>query len=159
MNRLAEAGRMIAAHLPDPGERGLEAVMVLEWTPAPFGIHFLRNLVDGRLDGKTDVGALIDQGREVAPHPEILICPGFSGDDLERLLPFLRHLGSWAAPVVRWEFAESLLGPLGVVGSLYNWAWLETGYRLSDWQGQAVVLDMDQSPLVGLSVIHWQGDS
>lgn len=67
--------------------------------------------------------------------------------------PFLAELGPWASQQVRWEFPEARLGRLGVVGSLYSWAWLEAGYRLGDWSEPCAILEMDDSEMVGLSVV------
>lgn len=157
LNRLATPGCVIAAHTPDEGSPGIEGVVALEWSPAEAGMAFDLARMDGRLDGKTDVGALLKLGRETATQPEALLCPGTGGDSyLERLLPFLAELGPWAGPDVRWEFPEARLGQMGVVGSLYDWAWLEAGYRLGDWAGSCAVLEMDESHLVGLSVVRWQ---
>jgi len=157
MNRLAVPGRLIAADVPAEDRPGVEGVLALAWSPAEQGLNFDLARMDGRLDGDTDVGALLDLGREAQPNPEILSCPGTGSDGyLERLLPFLAHLGPWAAPTVRWEFPETRIGPMGVVGSLYSWAWLEAGYRLGDWSGPSAMLEMDESPLVGLSVVSWQ---
>jgi hypothetical protein len=159
LNRLAVPGRIAAAHIPADGHPGVEGVLALDWTPADYGLAFDLSHMDGRLDGKTDMGALLELGRTKAAQPEVLICPGTGGDNyLERLLPFLAHLGPWAGPEVRWEFAEAALGRLGVVGSLYNWAWLEAGYRLGDWAGPSAVLELDESPLAGLSVVNWTVD-
>ena len=156
LNRLATAGRLIAAHAPGEGCEGIEGVMALEWAPSDRGMTFELSRMDGRMDGKTDVGALLNLGRETVAKPEALLCPGTGGDGyLERLLPFLAELGPWAHPEVRWEFPEARLGRLGVVGSLYDWAWLEAGYRLGDWTGPCAVMEMDESHLVGLSVVSW----
>lgn len=154
LNNLKVAGRVIAVDSPPPDQPGIEGVLALDWEPAEHGLAFDLNCMDGRLDGKTDVGALLDQGRRTVAHPEVLFCPGTGSDGyMERLLPFLSHLGSWAG--ARWEFAEADLGRLGVVGSLYGWAWLEAGYRLGDWRGPVAVMELDESPLVGLSVVSW----
>lgn len=156
LNRLATPGRLIAGHTPEEGSEGIEGVMALEWAPSDRGMVFDLTRMDGRLDGKTDVGALLNLGRETVTQPEALLCPGTGGDGyLERLLPFLAELGPWARPEVRWEFPEARLGRLGVVGSLYDWAWLEAGYRLGDWTGPCAVMEMDESHLVGLSVVSW----
>lgn len=158
LNRLATPGRIVAAYAPGQGEEGVEGALALEWAPSETGMTFELTRMDGRLDGKTDVGTLLKQGRETLTCPEALICPGTGGDNrLERLLPFLGDLGDWAGAQVRWEFPEAQLGQLGVVGSLYNWAWLEAGYRLRDWTGPCAVLEMDESHLVGLSVVSWHG--
>ncbi|XOZ32430.1 hypothetical protein ACMDCT_09445 [Halomonadaceae bacterium KBTZ08] len=158
LNRLATPGRVIAAYAPEPGEEGVEGALALEWAPSDKGMTFELARMDGRLDGKTDVGKLLNLGRETLAHPEALVCPGTGGDNnLERLLPFLGELGGWAGAQVRWEFPEAPLGQLGVAGSLYNWAWLEAGYRLRDWTGPCAVLEMDESHLVGLSAVSWHG--
>lgn len=156
LNRLAVPGRFIALDRPLSGEPGIEAELTLDWTPAHHGLGFELNQMDGRLDGKTDVGALLELGRSTLPQPEVLFCPGTGSDGyLERLLPFFSALGPWSAQEVRWEFAEAAVGRLGVVGSLFNWAWLEAGYRLGDWAGPCAVLELDESPLAGLSVVNW----
>lgn len=158
LNRLGVPGCLLAADLPVGDQTGVEGVLALRWTPSQEGLGFDLTLMDGRLDGKTDVGAMLDTGREVVASPEVFFCPGTGSDGyLERLLPFLSHLGSWTGPEVRWEFAEASLGGLGVVGSLFNWAWLEAGYRLGDWTGPGAVIELDESPLVGLSVVNWTG--
>lgn len=156
LNRLAAPGRIIAVNRPAANEPGIEAVMALDWGPADHGLAFELTQMDGRLDGKTDVGALLELGRNTVHQPEVLFCPGTAGDGyIERLLPFLGALGPWAAQEVRWEFAEAPLGRLGVVGSLFSWAWLEAGYRLGEWQDPCAVIELDDSPLAGLSVVSW----
>lgn len=159
MGRLGVAGRLIAADAPMHQALPVQAVMAVDMTPAEQGLVFELTELDGRLDGKTDVGALIALGQDVTRRPEALFCPGNSGDDVERLLPFLGQLGEWAGPDVRWEFPEAPLGYLGVVGSLFTWAWVEAGYRLGDYQAPLVLLEMDKSPLVGLVVVRHEGDS
>jgi hypothetical protein len=158
LDRLGNPGRITAVNGLNGTDPGIEGVIALEWSPAQEGLRFEMNQVDGRLDARTDVGALLERGRQIVSEPDVVFCPGTGGDGhLEGLLPFLAQLGDWVSQTVRWEFTEAPLGRLGVVGSLYNWAWVEAGYRLGDWKGPAVVLDMDESPLVGLSVVNWAG--
>ena len=158
MDRLATPARLIAVHRPDEDTPGIEGAIALDWHPTEErGLAFDLTRMDGRLDGKTDVGALLKLGRDTITQPEALLCPGTGGDGyLERLLPFLAELGPWAGQAVRWEFPEARLGRLGVVGSLYSWAWLEAGYRLGDWSAPCAILEMDDSEMVGLSVVRWQ---
>lgn len=155
MARLGVPGRLIAVHRPPAGKPGIEALVVLEWTPAEEGMEFEFTCMDGRLDGKTDVGALLLAGQEVVSAPEVMVCPGTDGNDLERLLPFMSQLGGWSGPEVRWEFPEAAIGRLGVAGGLYSLAWLESGYRLGDFSGPAILLELDDSPLAGLAVVSW----
>lgn len=156
LNRLGQPGRFIAVDEPTAGQPGIEGVLALDWAPAEFGLSFEFSRMDGRLDGKTDVSSLLELARKRLAQPDVFLCPGTGGDGyLERLLPFLSELGRWAEQQVRWEFPEAALGRLGVVGSLYGWAWLEAGYRLGDWAGPSAVMDMDESPLVGLTVVNW----
>ncbi len=155
LDRLGVPGRLVAVDSPSEGRAGVEGVLALDWVPDDHGLVIDLARMDGRIDGKTDLGAILLSGREVVAQPELVMCSGVGGEDLERLLPFMTHLGAWAGPDVRWEFPEAGLGRLGVVGSLYNLAWLEAGYRLGDWSGSAVMLELDSSPLVGLSVIRY----
>ena len=155
LDRLGVAGRLLAVDAPATDGAGIEGVIALDWEPGEQGLTIEWARMDGRLDGKTDLGAILQSGREVVPQPELIMCSGVGGEDMERLLPFMTHLGEWARQDVRWEFPEAGVGRLGVVGSLYNLAWLEAGYRLGDWSGSAVLLELDSSPLVGLSVIRY----
>ena len=156
LNRLGVAGRLIAVDQAGTENLGVEGILVLDWTPAEHGLAFELSRMDGRLDGKTDIGALLAVGRNTLAQPEVLFCPGIGADGyLERLLPFFSELGLWASSEVRWEFAEADLGRLGVVGSLFNWAWLVAGYRLGDWAGPIAVIELDESPLAGLSIVNW----
>lgn len=156
MNRLGVTSCLLAIDAAASDQAGIDGVLALQWSPSPTGLGFDMTLVDGRLDDKTDVGAMLSAGRSLLEQPEVFFCPGNGSDGyLDRLLPFLSQLGSWAGQAVRWEFAEAALGRLGVVGSLFNWAWLEAGYRLQDWSGPSVVIELDESPLVGLSIVNW----
>ncbi len=158
INRLQGPARTVALDC-QPGlepETWQDCWMELHWHPADVGLGLNLNLVDGRLDGKTDVGVMLEQARNLLERPDVLICPGTGSDGaLERLMPFMASLGGWAGRDVRWEFAEARVGNLGVVGSLYNWFWLYEGYRLGDWTHSAAVLDLDTSPLVGISVVDY----
>ncbi|MFW5825002.1 MAG: hypothetical protein ACOCVV_08555 [Marinobacter sp.] len=134
----------------------MDSRLRLDLEPHSTGLGLQLNLVDGRLDGDTDMSSLLEQARAMASAPDALVLPGTGNDtSLDRLMPALGALGDWVDRDVRWEFPEARIGPLGVAGSLFNWYWLQEGYRMGDWQGPVVVLDMDTSPLVGLSVADY----
>lgn len=157
MTSLQLPARLLAVDRVPLNEGWTDNVLALDWQPAKQGLEFIWSRVDGRLDGKTDVGAMLEQACSAAPNPEVVLCPGNVSDGaIERLLPFMGSLAAWAAPAVRWEFAEARVGPMGVVGGLYSWLWLHEGYRMGDWQQTAAVIDMDQSPLVGLSLVNFR---
>lgn len=134
----------------------IESRLQVDLEPSQMGLGLMLNLVDGRLDGDTDLTSLLDQARAVVAGPEVIFLPGTGSDgSLDRLMPSLSAMGNWVGRDVRWEFAEARIGPLGTVGSLFNWYWMHEGYRLGDWQAPTVILDMDTSPLVGLSVVDY----
>lgn len=156
MASLGQPARLLAVDRVASGEGWTDSVLALDWEPAERGLALLWSQLDGRLDGKTDVGALLEQASGRVSRPGVIVCPGTASDNtLERLLPFLTSLGPWTVPSVRWEFAESRVGPLGVVGALYSWFWLQEGFQFGEWQGPAAVMDMDQSPLVGVSLVDY----
>ncbi len=125
--------------------------------PGDVGLAFLLGLVDGRPDRPTDLSDMLEHAGRVATAPEVLLMPGTGNDDsLDRLMGSLAAMGTWVDQGIRWEFAEARIGPMGVAGSLFNRYWLQQGYRLGDWQGTAVVMDMDASPLAGLSVVDYK---
>lgn len=158
INKLAAPATLIAIDRL-PGHQPhtvLESQLRVDLVPDQTGLGFQLNLVDGRLDGRTDVGAMVEQVCAVAEQPQLLMCPGSGSDGcLDQLMPCLGASKGWVERSVRWEFAEARIGSLGVAGSLFNWFWLYEGYRLGEWQGPAVVLDMDTSPLVGISVVDF----
>lgn len=157
MISLGQPARLVAVDRVAIGDEWTDSVLAMDWQPAAQGLGMIWSQLDGRLDGKTDVGAMLQMAADRVPCPELLLCPGNISDGaMERLLPFLSSLGQWTAPSVRWEFAEARVGPLGVVGALYSWFWLQDGYRLGEWRGVTAVMDMDQSPLVGLSLVDYQ---
>lgn len=157
MVSLGQPARLVVADRVTVDGGWTDSVLALDWQPVGQGMGMVWSQLDGRLDGKTDVGAMLQQAASRVPCPELLLCPGNVSDGaMERLLPFLSSLGQWSTASVRWEFAEARVGPLGVVGALYNWFWLQEGYRLGEWQGIAAVMDMDQSPLVGLSLVDYR---
>lgn len=158
INRLQAPATLVAIDRM-PGSRPLmevESQLRVDLEPGETGLGLMLSLVDGRMDGNTDITSLLEQARAVAPTPEVLCLPGTGSDGcLDRLIPSLSALGDWGGQAVRWEFAEARIGPLGTAGSLFNWYWMHEGFRLGDWHGPVVILDMDTSPLVGLSVVDF----
>ena len=136
-------------------DKRITSLLRLELVPDASGLMIHWGLVDGRPGRPTELSALLQEAQEVAPVPEVLIMPGTGGDDLRRLIRDLSALEHWVDQGVRWEFAEARIGPMGAVGSLFNRYWLQEGYRLGEWQGQAVIVDVDNSPLAGLSVLDF----
>ncbi|WP_189575760.1 hypothetical protein [Marinobacter zhanjiangensis] len=159
INRL-QAPATLAAIDRMPGSQPqavVESRMRVDLEPEEVGLGLTLSLVDGRLDGDIDLTSLMVKGRAVAPAPEVLFLPGTGSDgSLDRLMLSLAAMGDWVGKDVRWELAEARIGPLGTVGSLFNWYWLHEGFRLGDWQGPVVIMDMDTSPLVGLSVVDYK---
>lgn len=158
INRLQSLATLVALDRK-PGSQPrtvVESHLKVELEPAQSGLGILLSLVDGRLDGQTDLGSLLEQARGIVSSPEVIFLPGTGSDgSLDRLMPSLSAMGNWVGQDVRWEFAEARIGPLGTAGSLFNWFWLHEGFRLGDWRGPVVVMDMDSSPLVGLSVVDY----
>lgn len=158
INRLRAPATLVAMD-QTPGTQPdtvVESWSQLALEPSDAGLGLALSLVDGRLDGEPDLTSLLAQAQGVTQSPAVMFMPGSGSDGyLDRLMPSLSAMGNWVAREVRWEFAEARIGALGVAGSLFNWYWLHEGYRLGDWQGPAVVLDMDTSPLVGLSVVDF----
>lgn len=158
INRLQAPAALVAIDRR-PGSRPhteVESRMRVDLDPDEAGFSLMLSLVDGRTDGSTDLTGLLEQARAVVPDPEVLFLPGTGSDgSLDRLIPALSALGNWGGRDVRWEFAEARIGPLGNVGSLFNWYWMHEGFRLGDWQGPVVMMDMDTSPLVGVSVADY----
>lgn len=158
INRLQLPATLVAFERM-PGEQPdhvVENRLRLDLEPDPAGLALLLSLVDGRLNGETSPDTLLRQARAMVPVPEAVFLPGTGSDTcLDRLMPALGELGDWVARDVRWEFPEARIGPAGVAGSLFSWYWLQEGYRMGDWQGPVVVLDMDTSPLVGLTVADY----
>lgn len=158
INRLKAPATLVAIDRVPGSQPGhfVESYLRVDMEPADTGLGMMLNLVDGRLDGATDLTSMLEQARTLVAQPEVLFLPGTGSDGgLDRLLPSLSAMGNWVGRDVRWEFAEARIGPLGMVGSLFSWYWLYEGFRLGDWQGPAVIMDMDTSPLVGLSVVDF----
>lgn len=158
INRLQEPATLVAMDRV-PGSQPktvVESRLRIDLEPDSGGLGLKLNLVDGRLDGSTDLTTLLEKARDSVPSPEVLFMPGTGGDaSLDHLVPCLSAMDTWVGEAVRWEFAEARIGPLGVAGSLFNWFWAHEGYRLGDWQGPVAILDMDAGPLVGLSVVDY----
>ena len=158
VNRLQEPATLVAMDRV-PGSRPgtvVESWLRIDLEPDSGGLGLQLNLVDGRLDGSTDLTNLLEKARATVPAPEVLFLPGTGGDaSLDHLVPCLAAMDTWIDRAVRWEFAEARIGPLGTAGSLFNRFWAHEGYRLGDWQGTVAILDMDTGPLVGLSVVDY----
>ena len=158
INRLQAPATLVAIDRM-PGSQPqtvVENQLRVDLEPQDTGLGLMLNLVDGRLDGATDMIQLLEQARALVPAPEVLCLPGTGSDSsLDRMMSSLSAMDNWVGRDVRWEFPEARIGPLGTAGSLFNWYWIHEGYRLADWQRPAVILDMDTSPLVGLSVVDY----
>jgi len=160
LNRLGEPGRILAINLPQGKEPGLETVLALDWEPSgDTGFEWLCHGVEGQFGQPADMSIVLDQAREVAPAVEAVICPGNGQPGyLDRVMESATHLQGWVGQHIPWQFPECpLMAPMGVPGSLFAWAWLESGYRLRDFEERVALFHTDSGPVGGVSVVSWSG--
>lgn len=149
LEKSQQAARVIAPHA--------KGVLALDLTPAAQGLAFIDLIMDGRWDANPDLAPLLRRARQNCPQPAAVLMPGSGADDrLERLMPFFGEMAGWTGPEVNWQFAEAGM-TLDTAGALYGWAWMAQGLAWGQWQGKAVVVELDDSPMMGLALVQWQG--
>ncbi|WP_050657880.1 hypothetical protein [Gallaecimonas pentaromativorans] len=149
LQKSGEGARVIAPHR--------QGVLALDITPAAEGIVCRELLMDGRWDANPDFGPVLRRARQHCPQPAAVLMPGSGADNrLERLMPFFGEMAGWTGSDVPWQFAEAGMA-LETAGALFTWAWMAQGLAWGQWQGDAVVVELDDSPMMGLAVVRWQG--
>lgn len=149
LNSSPRPGRIIAAVSG--------GVLALDITPASTGIAVSDLLADGRWDANPDFAPLISKARQLCPRPALMLLPGSGADGyLQRLMPFFGNMAGWTGSDVNWQFAEAGMN-LEMAGALYSWAWMAQGLAWGQWQGDAVVVELDNSPMMGVAIVRWQG--
>lgn len=128
--------------------------LVMDWQPAATGLDFTYHALDGTPQGGNNLQHFFSQAVASCPAPSILSLPT-NGPEQQcpQIMPYTSLLADWV--MAQWMFPESQYPLLNVVGSLYRLYDIQQRYAHGEIAGQAVLLEIEDSPLAGLVSVRW----